>query len=620
MRSLIIRFFILFSLFSPALASADTPISNARMFAYAEASYPSLFAGAATAGQYQQYNYRYYPDSGNYLAVDTSGEIFLLGPYTGGVITAVGPVTAFAGVITAWEATQNPTCTLPQVLTNGVCVTPALSNGVVTVWTFTDPQDPLAASQGPAKLSYRDPTNTGWGPLLTRFDKTSMLGLPPVNGKDKTVMAFPATNKDQGYTITHNSLPNGVFADDGYVSNYTLIMDILWTQKNSGGYRSFYQAGADNSDDAEFFAENKVSGGIGVGSSYTGELSLDQWHRVAIAVQCALGLGGTGQLHKYIDGRFVGGQYTPGNGPRCRWALESVFHLFTDNDDETAAGYVSSVMYVDRLLSMDEVTALGGPVAEGANFLGTKPPPVINTAERRVQIIAHRANSGYSPENTLVGIRQAFDEGADAVEVDVRITKDGELVLMHDEDITRTTDGIGLVSDKSLAELKNLDAGSWFSPFYAGEQIPTLTEALMAAKDRGKLLLDVKSIQIGSSIKKSLDEARVGDDAVWLSQNVSDAATVDFKNNVPGAGILWGGVPLLTTETFGALKGQGVTGFDIDVSLATKEFIDAAHLNGMIVFVYTVMDPDTMLQLINMGVDGMETDFPAVLDSLIPLR
>jgi glycerophosphoryl diester phosphodiesterase len=494
--------------------------------------------------------------------------------------------------------------------------------GVVTVWTFTDPQDPLAASQGSAKLSYRDPANTGWGPLLTRFEKTSILGLPPVNGIDKTVMAFPATDKDQGYTITHNSLSNGVFADEGYVSNYTIIMDILWTEENSGKYRSFYQASADNSDDAEFFAENKVGGGIGVRGNYTGELSPDQWHRVAIAVQCVLGAGGTGQLHKYIDGRFVGGQYTPadlGNEQRCPWALEPVFHLFTDNDGETAEGYVSSVMYVDRLMSMDEITALGRPVAEGANFRGTDPLPVANTADRRVQIIAHRTNSGYSPENTVVGISQAFDKGADAVEVDVRITKDGELVLMHDEDISRTTNGSGLVSDISLTELKKLDAGSWFSPFYSGEQVPTLTEALEAAKGRGKLLLDVKSLLIGSSIKSSLNEAGVGDDAVWPSQNVSDTAAEDFKKYMPDAGILWMGIPdPLTKEEFDKLKDKGVTGFDIDYSLATKEFIDAAHLNGMFVFVYTVMDQDTMLYLIDIGVDGMETDFPGILNSIMP--
>lgn len=81
-------------------------ISDARVFAYAEANYPSLFAGAAMAGQYLQYNYRYYQDSGNYLGIDTSGVIYILGPYTGGVITAVGPVEFFRSYITAWEATM----------------------------------------------------------------------------------------------------------------------------------------------------------------------------------------------------------------------------------------------------------------------------------------------------------------------------------------------------------------------------------------------------------------------------------------------------------------------------------------------------------------------------------
>lgn len=83
-------------------------VTDNQAFAYAEANYPSIFTGTATAGQYLQYNYRYYPASGNYLAVDTSGVIFILGPYTGNVITSVGPVTAYAGYITAWEASSIP--------------------------------------------------------------------------------------------------------------------------------------------------------------------------------------------------------------------------------------------------------------------------------------------------------------------------------------------------------------------------------------------------------------------------------------------------------------------------------------------------------------------------------
>ncbi len=89
---------------TPALA-----ITNNQVFAYAEANYASLFAGTATSGQYQQYNYRYYPATGNYLAVDTSGIIYILGPVSGGKITSVGPVSAFEGAVTAWEAAQAST-------------------------------------------------------------------------------------------------------------------------------------------------------------------------------------------------------------------------------------------------------------------------------------------------------------------------------------------------------------------------------------------------------------------------------------------------------------------------------------------------------------------------------
>lgn len=88
------------------LATTAFAITDNQVFSYAEANYPSLFAGAASPGQYAQYNYRYYPATGNYLAVDTLAVIYVLGPFTHGAISAVGPVSAFADAITAWEATQ----------------------------------------------------------------------------------------------------------------------------------------------------------------------------------------------------------------------------------------------------------------------------------------------------------------------------------------------------------------------------------------------------------------------------------------------------------------------------------------------------------------------------------
>lgn len=85
-------------------SSCTSAVTNAQLFAYAQATYPSLFAGAPAAGQYQQYDYRYYPDTQNFLAVDTAGVIHVLGPVSGGVILAIGPVSDFAQAITAWEA------------------------------------------------------------------------------------------------------------------------------------------------------------------------------------------------------------------------------------------------------------------------------------------------------------------------------------------------------------------------------------------------------------------------------------------------------------------------------------------------------------------------------------
>lgn len=133
-------------------------MTDARVFAFAEANYPGIFAGTGTDGQYQQYNYRYYPDSGNYLAVDTSGEIFILGPYTGNVITSVGPVTAYAGYITAWEASSIPytmtwhevsgNCTLyPDQIFAGTLTPTIQGSGIYTtavdgtVLTLTAPGD-----------------------------------------------------------------------------------------------------------------------------------------------------------------------------------------------------------------------------------------------------------------------------------------------------------------------------------------------------------------------------------------------------------------------------------------------------------------------------------------------
>lgn len=115
-----------------------------------------------------------------------------------------------------------------------------------------------------------------------------------------------------------------------------------------------------------------------------------------------------------------------------------------------------------------------------------------NPARRVRQIVAHRGSSADRPENTLASTRRAIEVGATAVEVDVRTTKDGALVLSHDATLDHTTNGSGKINDKTLAEIQKLDAGSKFDPKFAGERVPTLEQVLTLCKGKIDVLLDLK--------------------------------------------------------------------------------------------------------------------------------
>ncbi len=125
-----------------------------------------------------------------------------------------------------------------------------------------------------------------------------------------------------------------------------------------------------------------------------------------------------------------------------------------------------------------------------------------------VIIVGHRGVMNFAPENTIAAHNKAIEMGARAIEMDVRMTADGEFIVMHDPFVDRTTNGRGLVSRMMLAEIKALDAGSWFSPEFAGEPVPTLREALRNIKGRAAVDIDFKAGPSNSSelITQILDE------------------------------------------------------------------------------------------------------------------
>ena len=108
-------------------------------------------------------------------------------------------------------------------------------------------------------------------------------------------------------------------------------------------------------------------------------------------------------------------------------------------------------------------------------------------------IIAHRGASAWAPENTMAAFEKAVELGAEAIEVDVQLTADRVLVVLHDDTLDRTTNGSGPLNRNTLAQLKDLDAGSWFDSKFAGEQIPTLKEVLVWARGRCRVDIEVKT-------------------------------------------------------------------------------------------------------------------------------
>ena len=244
-----------------------------------------------------------------------------------------------------------------------------------------------------------------------------------------------------------------------------------------------------------------------------------------------------------------------------------------------------------------------------------------------VDVIGHRGNSSAAPENTVAAIDSAFAVGADHVELDIRLTADGHAVVMHDATIDRTTDGTGAIANMTLAEVRQLDAGSWFGPEFAGEPVPTLGEALAATNQRGRVLLDVKVGGMGAAIQAALDEAslltgtNISSRDVWIWPGPN----ADYESNVIEPEYLLGSLPSpanwMSPGYFSSLLDQRILGFDVPGGV-TPDFAAAARAAGIVVSVFTINSEMEMQFWIDQGVTAMETDFPEVLVGLVsqPLR
>src|ERR1700732_2591120 len=226
-------------------------------------------------------------------------------------------------------------------------------------------------------------------------------------------------------------------------------------------------------------------------------------------------------------------------------------------------------------------------------------------------LIAHRGASGHAPENTLAAFKKAVTLGAAFIETDLQLTRDARLVAIHDETVDRTTGGRGAVHDFTLADLRRLDAGSWFGSEFAGERIPTLEEILEFSKKHDAVFY----LELKPSGSWGGEHALIG--ALRGSGEIARTIVISFDAGILEAlrkieptlmtGLLFDGQidrPLEKAVEVGARQ-LAVRG-----DLVTPALLAQARKKDLQVVCWTVNQPAHMRLLIEAGVDGIMSDYP----------
>lgn len=250
--------------------------------------------------------------------------------------------------------------------------------------------------------------------------------------------------------------------------------------------------------------------------------------------------------------------------------------------------------------------------------------------EKEILNVAHRGASGYAPEHTLTSYKMGEQMHGDYIEVDLQMTKDGELIAMHDETLDRTTNGTGQVKDYTLEEIKKLDAGSWFNekypekanPEYEGLKVPTLEEVFQTFGKNANYYIETKSPEVYPGMEEKLaemvDEYRINKDTL-LVQSFSSASLLKMNEIDPSiklVQLMWYTSPAaLSDAELQAIK-QYAVGIGPNSDMIDKEYVQKTVQNGLEIHPYTVNEKEEMQKLIDWGVTGMFTNFPDLLNEV----
>ncbi|WML49480.1 glycerophosphodiester phosphodiesterase family protein [Neobacillus sp. PS3-34] len=252
-----------------------------------------------------------------------------------------------------------------------------------------------------------------------------------------------------------------------------------------------------------------------------------------------------------------------------------------------------------------------------AIFFKKKP---IKTTNQPIWKIGHRGAAGYCPENTFVSFERAFEMGADYIELDVQLTKDGRLAVIHDTTVNRTTNGKGRVSDFTMDELKKLDAGSWFREEFKDEQIPELGEVLDRFVGRVGLLIELKKPLLYPSIEEKTAEELIKRNISKGNENII-VQSFDRKSMKRFHSIL----PSVPVGILVKYNGPGLSNMELrkiaeyasfinpKITIANKRVLNRISQHGLKAIIWTIRNRRDATRMKELQPAGIVADYPDLL-------
>jgi len=239
-----------------------------------------------------------------------------------------------------------------------------------------------------------------------------------------------------------------------------------------------------------------------------------------------------------------------------------------------------------------------------------------------MKVFAHRGASGYAPENTLVAIKKAIEMKADGIEIDIQLTKDGKIVVMHDWKVDRTTTGRGYVYELDYDYIKTLDAGQWFTKDFIGENVPTLEEVLDILPKDMMLNIEIKdTARHHTNIEeKMLDVLKKYPDkfeniivSSFHHDKIKKLQVLEPKLKLA----LLTDSEFIEIEKYLSSNGLSSYSYHPEINLISKEDVEKLHDRGMKIFVWTVNKEEDLNYLVKLGVDGVITNYPDIMKELL---